>query len=248
MEEKSEQQKFLADLMGEETNVLDKNLETEVAPEKVETEEEKESKSKNRAFRRLEQKYNQEREAGIALAERVKVLSEVGKFREEVGDDKLKEVEAIFGTDTPEKLAATNILKKALTGMSEMAMEKALAKLEEKQGVDSRLEREAEDEIDLGIEQAEDETGLDLSEGSADREGYLTLVGRLSKKDKYGTIVEYPDFVTAAEVYQRTKQSPSSSRARSIASRSMTPSGESQPSKIESDATWNALRDAGISW
>ena len=243
----SEQEKFLSDVENKSESVFDENLEVAANPEKEESVEEKEER-KNRAYRRLEQKYQKEREAAIALGERVKVLSEVDKFREEAGGDNLKEVEAIFGTDTPEKLAATNILKKALSGMSDSAVEKALERIQSQQDNESKAVREAEDEIDEGLEIAEDATGLDLSEGSRDRQGFLTLVERLAKKDKNGDIVEYPDFETAAELYVRTKERPVNTRARDLASRSMTHSGESVASKLEEDAVGNYLKENGILW
>jgi hypothetical protein len=241
----SEVEDFLKDTKQSDESVLDRDIATEATPEKVEDKVDDEQ-SKNRAYRRMESKYQREREAGIAMAERIKVLSEVGKFREDVGDDSLKEVEAIFGTDTAEKLAATNILKKALSGMGEKAKQAALEALDSRQTGETKAQREAEDEIDAGIEEAEDETGLDLSEGSADRQGFLTLVERLAKKDRDGNIVEYPDFATAAEVYQQRKERPSSSRARELASRSMTRSGESQPSKLEQTAQERYLQENGL--
>ena len=242
----TEQEQFLKDLEGNQTDTnLEKPL-LETEPEKEESTEDSEARAKNRRERRLMQQNQQLREEAIAATARAQALSEVNKFQKEVGDDHLKEVEAIFGTDTPEKKAATDILKKALNGMSEAAVQKALEKLDERQTNESTEVREAEDEIESGLEDAEDETGLDLSEGGADRQGYLTLVERLSKKDREGNIIEYPDFVTAAQLYERTKERPTSSRARDLASRSMTRSGQSQPSKIEQDATLRFLRENGI--
>jgi hypothetical protein len=158
----------------------------------------------------------------------------------------LKLLEPIYGNADAGRVEATELLKKAFMGMKESAKKELLEELQSVKESESTEVREAEDEIESGLEDAEDETGLDLSEGGADRQGYLTLVERLSKKDREGNIIEYPDFVTAAQLYERTKERPTSSRARDLASRSMTRSGQSQPSKIEQDATLRFLRENGI--
>src|ERR1700677_4329451 len=120
------QNQFLEDVK-QQSDPFAQQTETVVEPEK-ETEEEVETRAKNRRERRLLEQNQRLREEAIAATSRANALSEVNKFREEVGSDELKEVEAIFGTDTPEKKAATDILKKALSGMSEKAVEKALEK------------------------------------------------------------------------------------------------------------------------
>jgi hypothetical protein len=178
--EKSEQEQFLSDLdIKKEDDVFEKPIVETETPEIKEGEEvETEDKPQlvNRKIRRDLARGQRYREEALVLGERLKTLSEVSKFREEAGDDHLKEVEAIFGTDTPEKLAATNILKKSLEGMSERAVQKALEQVESRQSSETQAVREEEDNIDNMLERVEDETDLDLSEGGKDRNGYLTLL------------------------------------------------------------------------
>lgn len=241
----SEQENFLKSLEGEQESILDRNLEIE-SPDGKEPEdvEQTEQKLKNRRERRMAAQNQQIREENIALNERVKVLSEVGKFREEVGDDSLKEVEAIFGTDTPEKLQATNILKKALSGMSESAVEKALDKIEQQRSGESQALIQEEKNLDTILDSVEDDYGIDMSNDS-NRKGFLTLLERLSPKDKNGDIIEYADADTTAEVYLSRKER-SSGRAKDLASRSMTRSGESQPSKLEASSNEKYLKSLGV--
>jgi hypothetical protein len=246
-EEKKVADQFLDDLKADtEKDAFDTTVTEEPEKEVEETEEEKEVKHKNREFRRLEKRYQEEREAGIALAERVKVLSEVGKFREEVGDDHLKEVEAIFGTDTAEKLQATNILKKALSGMSEQATQKALEKLEESRDSESQAVRQSEQELDQILERVEDEHGIDMS-NETNRKGYLTLLERFSSKDDDGNIKEFADADATAEAFLSSREK-SSSRAKDLASRGMVRSGASSgtDSKLETDSNERWLRENGI--
>jgi hypothetical protein len=243
----SEQQDFLSEFDVKKDDVLTDPLAvagTDSADESDDSVEQTE-KLKNRAFRRLEQKYQEEREASIALNERLKVLSEVGKFRDDVGDDTLKEVEAIFGTDTPEKAQATNILKKALSGMSETAVERALERFNASREDESGAVRTDDRTLDRYDEHWEDEYGIDMSDDNV-RRGMYALTERLSSKDEDGNIREYADPDGVAEMFLAQREKASNSRAKELASRSSQRGGASSGSKIEQDAMERALKDAGI--
>jgi len=246
----SELENFLSDVSKPES-LLDKPLEvTAPEPEKVEdSEAEKEAKFKNRAYRRLEKKYQEEREAGIAMAERIKVLSEVDKFKADVGEDHLKKVEAIFGTNTPEKLAATNILKEALMGMSEKAKTDVLKEWESRQGNEAQEQKEADNEVDEILERVEDEYGLDMSDEDV-RRGFITLMEKMSPKYDDGNIKEYADADAVAETlleFQK-KGTSDNSRAKELASRGISRSGESQPSKLEQSTVERFMKEQGLEW
>lgn len=243
----SEQEQFLSDLEPDlKADPFEAPLEVET-PEKeeevetTETEEQKEEKRDNRRYRRLEKKYQEEREMGIALNARLQALSETHKFQSEVGDDPLREVEAIFGTDTPEKLAATNILKKSLEGMSELAQRKAIEHFESQLGNETKALRESEQTLDDMMESLEEDYDADFS-NPATRKGFLTLLERISPKDKDGNIIEYADAATVYELYESRKEKPST-KAKELASRSMTRSGSSSESKLVDDATERYLRE-----
>lgn len=234
------QQEFLKD--------LDINAKPDAFPEAPVTEEVSEDtgfEAKNRRERRLLTQNQRLREEAIASEARAQALSEVNKFREEVGDDTLKEVEAIFGTNTPEKLAATNILKKALSGMSEQAVQKALEKLEEREGNEAEAVRKEEDNIELMLERVEDDTDLDLSEGSPDRKAFLSMLEKASPKDRDGNIIEYadPDYVVEQFLDRKGKVN---ERNKNLSSRSMTRSGASQESKLEQSEAERYLKEHGI--
>lgn len=236
----SEQAEFLKDLDVEnKDDVFDKPL-TEAEPEKEEPEEEDDKVAPNRYWRRMKQKVDQYKDETIALNERIKVLSEVNKFREDVGDDPLKEVEAIFGTDTPEKLSATTILKKALSGMSESAVNKALEKIQEQREKESQAVRDEENAIEKGLERLEDEENADFS-NPTERKAFLNLLEKLSPKDSDGNIKEYADFGATYEIFEKSKEK--STRAKELASRSMTHSGASKESKLEDDALSRFIRE-----
>jgi len=67
----------------------------------------------------------------------------------------------------------------------------------------------------------------------------------MSPKDANGKIAQYADHHAVWEVYQSRVQKPDT-RAKDLASRAMTPSGQSQPSTIQDDATARYLRENGL--
>lgn len=242
-------EEFLKGIAPEETNNLfDKPLVESPAPEK-EDEEKEEAIKKNRYARRREAEAQRLRDENLQLNERVKVLSELGKFKEEVGDDPLKKVDAIFGTDTPEKLAATNILKEALAGMKESAKSDVIKEWESRTEQETTSQKEADSEVDDFLDHVEEEHGLDMSDDNV-RSGYLTLMEKMSSKYNDGNIKEFADPDAVAETYIALQKRQGSGRARELADRSMTRSGESQPSTLPQNAIDRFMEEQGLggSW
>ena len=233
---------FLKDLGVPEESFLDKPL-TGTEPEKEEVKDDE--VFKNRYTRRKEKEAARLRDEVIALNERVKVLSEVGKFREEVGDDALKKVEAIYGTDTPEKLAATNLLKEALLNIKE----DTLREIDSRGERETEAQKEADSEVDDFLDRVEEDYNLDMSDDNV-RKGYITLMEKMSSKYEDGNIKEFADPDAVAETYLALQKRQSSSRAQELASRSMTRSGESQSSKLPQNAIARFMEENGLtgSW
>lgn len=248
---------FLKDL-GTEESIVDKPLDipqnTDEEPEKetpeiIKYELDENGYPKNRFGRRKRASDERLRDEVLQLNERVKVLSEVGKFKEEVGDDDLKKLDAIFGTDTAEKLAATNILKEALSGMSLKAKEAALKEIESREEKETGAQKEADDQVDDMLDYVEDEYKLDMSDENV-RRGYVTLMEKMSPKDKDGDIKEFADRDAVAEAFVALQKRQDSGKARELAFRSMTRSGESQPSRLPQNAIDRFMEENGLqgSW
>jgi hypothetical protein len=237
-------EEFLKDIVkNPEDDVLNKPLiET---PEIAVVEDDKGFEAKNRRERRLLEQNQRLREEAIAAQAKLEGISEARRFQEDTGDDYIKNVRAIYGDADPRSKEASDILEATLRRIEEVATQKALEKVSEREETATTAVRENEDLLEDELGKAEDETGLDLSEGSADRRAVLNRVDRLSPKDRDGNIIEYADIVSIAEDYATTKR-PSNERAKDLASRGRVASGASQPSKLEEDATWKALKDAGI--
>lgn len=251
----SEVGNFLKELAGEQPeSILDKPLDLGTpADEEAEKpapvkryELDEDGYPKNRLGRRMRSQDEERANEIQQLNERVKQLSEVDRFKQEVGDDHLKKVEAIFGTDTPEKLAATNLLKEALQGMTERAKAETLKEIGQEREVETKAQREADNEVDEFLEMAADE-GLDIDNDNV-RSGLITLMERMSKKYDDGNIKEFADNEGVIDAYKELQKRGGSSRARELADRSMTRSGESQPSTLPQNAIERYMKENGLEW
>jgi len=239
---------FLKDLEVKPEDKFEAPLNPEEEPVKEEPKEEG-FQPKNRRERRLLTENQRLREEAIASAARLQGIAEAQKLRETTEEaDFLKMIEPIYGNDAPEKIEATNLLKKALKGLHEDAIRKAKeATLED---ISSRESRESEEiakeeqTLEEIEERLEEDYNLDFSNESV-RKGYYSLLEKASRKDNDGNIIEYadPDFIAETFISQREK---SSSRAKELASRSMVRGGQSSGSKLEMDANERFLREAGI--
>ena len=245
----NETSQFLKDLGVPEESILDKPLQTNDDTPEKEEESKEEERFKNRYTRRREKEAQRLRDEVLQLTERVKVLSEVGKFKEEVGDDELTKVEAIFGTDTPEKLAATNILKEALSGLTEKAKRETLQEIQNREGNETEAQKEADSEVEDFLDRVEEDYDLDMSDENV-RKGYITLMEKMSPKYDDGNIKEFADPNSVAETYLALQKRQGSSKAKELAARSMTRSGESQPSRLPQNAVDRFMEENGLtgSW
>lgn len=248
----NEQEKFLEELGVKEESILDKPLELPVednAEPKEESAEETEQKAKNRRERRLLGQLEDARKEVFMTNARLEAIKEAQSSRQNTEEaDYLKLVDKIYGNATPEATEATELLKKALQGVHESArkeaLDEAISKVREEREKESKEVQEEEKNLDEMLENLEEDHNADFSNEDT-RRGFLNLLEKLSPKDRDGNILEYADPDTTWEIFtERTQKS--SSRAKELASRSMTRSGASQESKLETDSTERFLRDNGI--
>ena len=252
MADKTEVNQFLKDLGAPEESIMDKPLVvTDEEPEKETPERrvaelDEDGYPKNRQGRRKRAHDEELRNEISQLNERVKQLSEVEKFKAEAGDDPITKVEAIFGTNTPDKLAATNLLKEALLGMSKRTLDEIEARNTQQSQAEREEAKEADSEVDEFLETAEDE-GLDVSDENV-RNGLITLMEKMSRKYNDGNIKEFADPEAVVETFKELQKRQGSSRAKELASRSMARSGESEPSKLPQNAIDRFMADSGLGW
>lgn len=249
-----ETDKFLTGLENEGTDPLEAPLSPaegdEGKAQEGEGEELVPSELKNRRHKRLEDKNQMLREENIQLNERLKIVSEAKKFSTDNGDtsEHLKAVERIFGTDSPEAVAATELLKTALTGVQKRATEDALETFRKEQ-------REAADalkneEVALGamLEDLEEEHNIDLTSASSAevRKGFFKMLERLSPKDASGNILQYADHHAVWDEFQSKLKKKNDSKAKDLSDRSMTTSTTATPNTALDDAALKFLKDNGI--
>lgn len=227
---KSEVEKFFEDLPNENKapqDIFDEKPTEQVAPQEQKSEED--TPRKNRAYRRLEEKLQRERESNIAMAERIRMLSEQRQYESGEPTDIPADWIALYG-DTPEARRAWAIQENMLKNYVSQAKQEAIEEIESRQQREVAEQKQYEQLIDNVLEDLEDEYGIDLTSNAPAarkaRTEYLEMVSNLSPKDEDGTITGYADFHSTFELYQEKLQKQSSSRNKELAARSMHKSGQ----------------------
>jgi len=208
-----------------------------------------EHQPRNRRERRLESKLQAERESSIALAAKLAEREKIDSERNAtVESDYLKSIEKIYGTDSPEAIEATELFKGALKGLHKDATETALKLFREERDKETKAVTDQEGILDTMMEEIEDEYNVDLTseEAKTTQKAFLTLLQRMSPKDKDGNIIQYADHTAVWETLQSQKEAPKQNQAKDLSSRSMVQSGSSKESQLEDDSNVRFLKENGI--
>ena len=238
-----EQEDFLKDLQPN-NDVFEQPLDSQ-EPEMVTEDSTIEKEPANRETRRLRAKLQAERESSIALAARLEALTEARNLQQSPEADYLKSVERIYGTDSPEASAATELLKKALADVEKTATERALELFRQEQVRETEEVLQEERVLDSMIEELEDEYGVVMDEDT--QRGFFTLLEKLSPKDRNGNVIEYADHHAVWDEYQvRKERLSNNSRAKELASRSVSRSASSPSTSVQADSNERWLRENGI--
>lgn len=224
----------------------------EVPPKAEEIEEEP---RKNRQHRRLEEKLQRERESNIALAERIKVLSEVeDSKREALADGLDPDFIRVFG-DSDQGREVARIMANKISAAQEATEQRTIQRIEAKQAQAIEEQKQYESLIDSELEALEDEYNVDLTSDAPkarkERREFLELIQNLSPKDSNGTITGYADFGSTFDIYQKTRtqdKSPETiTRQKELASRSMQRSSQSNPAQQQQTPGFDGWkRDYGL--
>lgn len=235
---------FLADLPDDQGSDLFDFQQQEPQPFVEQEPEPEDPQPKNRRERRLTQKLEAERQSAIDLAERLSRLEEARTVSEEDADY-LKGLELIYGTDSPEAIQATELLKKAITGVREDAENRAYQRLQDSQSKEVQAVAQAEEELDSVLDDIEDRYGVELNE---DQEvAYFQLMQKMSPKDRNGNVIALADPDAVWEIFSERMNTPrTDSRAKELSARSMVQSGATKDSTLKDDAAERQLRDWGI--
>lgn len=252
----NEKDQFLKDVEPKPNEGLDQfetplNEEDKTEEKKDEAKEEDEvpDELKNRRHKRLEAHNQRLREENIQLNTRLQTISETKKFTSETADaqDDLKSIERIYGTDSPEALAATELLKSTLANVQKRATEDALNIIRKEQREASEAVRKEEQALDSMLEDLEDEYNVDLTSPKAEelRKGFFKRLEKLSPKDADGNILHYADPHAVWEDFHSKIQKKPDTRAKDLSARSMNQTtGADSQVKTNSNEQW--LRDNNI--
>ena len=241
-------EEFLKGLDGDEKKVDNSMFNDTVPAKAVETEDEVVAESvKNRRHKRLEAQLRAEQESNIALAERIKVLSEVEKFSKE-NSSVDPDIAKLFDASESGKENALRLSAK-FQEFEQRAEERAIARLREEQRSAQQEQKNLESFIDNQFEALEDEYNVDLtSDAPAARKArreFGELLEKVSPKDESGEIKEYADFFSTFELY-KSQKSETPSRNKEIASRSMQRSGVVDSVKQNDENHLAYLRSIGV--
>jgi hypothetical protein len=200
-------------------------------------------KPRNRRERRLRASLDAERQSSSELAAKLAAKTEAEQAIE--SKDYLKAVERIYGTDSPEAAAATQILVDALKGLREDAVNTAYSRMQEERQAELRAEREAQSQLDSFIDEIEETNNVSLTE--AQEKGYVALLQKMSAKDRDGKITSYADPHAVWEIFkERTTKQPTNTRAKKLSSRSMTKTPPKDDTGAQENAAERFLKENGI--
>lgn len=255
-EKKSAMEQFLGDIpvadQVKADDLFERPLVEETEPV-VEAEPEKaavaadDEPRKNRFHRRLEVKLQAEREANIALNERLKVLSETQRFAQDTGsvDEKLIN---LYGDDEKGR-AAAKLTQQLLNETKAQAREEALEAVRAEREKEAQEVASSQQELDTMLEDIEDEFNVDITsdtpEAKKARTGFYATLEKISPKNDKGEVTAYADPIATWEMYQQRLQ-PKNNRAKELSSRSMVQSGASTETKLEANVQERFLRESGI--
>ncbi len=240
----NEQEEFLKDLEREQETVFEQVPEQETAPV-TEPEKESEEEKFNRRERRLQAKLKAERESSIALAAKLEVLTAAKSLTSEnQAADYLTKVERIYGTDSPEAVAATDLLKNAFQDVEKRSTERALELFREEQRNERDSVANEEQVLDNMIDEIEDENSLSVD--APTKKAFFSLLEKLSPKDSDGNVTQYADHRAVWEELQ-SRRRPVDTRAKDLAARSMVKTGASPSTSVEDEHICDSLKRTTLS-
>lgn len=154
-------------------------------------------------------------------------------------------LERIIGNDTPEKVAAIKDFKRYLSSLEEKGADRALYQLSQQEEEARQEEAQASEEIEQGFEDIEETFGVDLSSNSPTarrtRNDFIDFIKRVAPKDRDGDVIALPDLTETFDLYQSTRQKPSNTRAKELATRSMARSNNASDTPQEKEVSWKTV-------
>ncbi len=241
--EKSAVDEFLGNLKEEKDpfTPTDPFKQEEVVDEKKEEEAEEEEKIPFHKDPKVQRFLEKEIAKALKNVPPTVIEKTVEKTEDEITDVLVR----IIGNDTPEKQNAVKDFRRVLGSLEEKGAQRAIAQLQEQANLSSQEDLKAQQELDESFEEIEDTFGVDLSSNSVlakkTRAEFVDYVRKVAPKDREtGEVVAFPDMVAAYEEFQ-DKNKRSTSRAKALASRSMTQSTDASAAPVVVDRSWKGI-------
>lgn len=165
--------------------------------------------------------------------------SEESKFRQEV-KEKLNLPPALIklvGNDTPEKREALKELSEYLDSLPAKAQEQFQAKMKAEADQVAAQDKAALEELNTGFESIEEDYGVDLTSDSKTRASFLEYLRKISHKNADGEVDQFADIPAAWEDFQERNKPKSAGRAKELASRGLTRSGDTS-NEVPKGRSW----------
>lgn len=161
------------------------------------------------------------------------------KFKQEVREElNLPPALVKFvGNDTPEKREVLKELASYLDSLPVKAQEQFEAKMLKDTQEAAAKDSAALEELNTGFEAIEEEYGVDLTSDTKTRASFIEFLRKVSHKNAEGEVDQFADIPSAWETFQERQKPVPASRAKELASRGMTRSGDA-----------NTAPKAGNSW
>lgn len=173
--------------------------------------------------------------------------SEVQTFTKETEDEISDVLVRIIGNDTPEKQAAVKDFRKVLGGLEERGAQKALQEFKAQADAKVEEDRKAQAELDESFDEIEETFNVDLSSNAPSarktRSEFVEFVQKIAPKNAGGEVTAFPDMNSAWEEFQERskRQVPSNSKAKELASRSMSRSTDATAIPQNKGTSWKEV-------
>lgn len=145
----------------------------------------------------------------------------------------------LVGNDTDEKKEVLKDLSKYFGTLKGEARQEFLEEMKQQEQQQVAEDNAALTELSTGFETIEEEYGVDLNSDSKTRAAFVEFLRKVSHKNEEGEVDQFADIPSTWETFQGMNKPAQASRAKELASRGMTRSGDAN----SSPKTGNSWKD-----
>lgn len=153
------------------------------------------------------------------------------QFKRDVEDINLPDsFVQLIGNDTDEKRKVLKDMSDYLSSLPEKAKQEFLKEQQQAERARIEADEKAQEELDDYFEEIEETYGVDLSSNTASakqtKAQFIEYVRKIAPKDANGEVSAFPDMLGAFEDFQEKSKRPTATRAKELANRGLTRSGD----------------------